>query len=69
MEHPFSYNNIMSESLVTLPLNLNRFSINCLIKNDNYIEFNFRLSLIFKDWLNTSNIVDMLVAGASMVGR
>ena len=69
MEHPFSYNNIMSESLVTLPLNLNSLSINCLIKNDNYIEFNFRLALIFKDWLNTSNTVDMLVAGASMVGK
>ena len=69
MERPFSYNNILSESLVTLPLNLNSFSINCLIKNDNYKEFNFRLSLIFKDWLNTSNAVDMLVAGASMVGK
>ena len=68
MERPFSYNN-MSESLVTLPLNHNRFSINCLIKNDNYIEFSFRLSLIFKDRLNTSNTVDILVAGALMVGR
>ena len=68
MGRPFSYNN-MCESLVTLPLNLNRFSINRLIKNDNYIEFTLRLSLILKDWFNTSNTVDMLVAGASMVGK
>ena len=60
---------IWNTPFLTFPLNLNRLSTNCLLKNDNYIEFSFRQSSIFKDWLNTSNTVDMLVAGTSMVGR
>ena len=31
--------------------------------------FSFKLSFIFRDLLRTSNTVEMLVAGASIVGR